>query len=100
MFINIIIIKVYHYYMIWLCSGSPMQSFGCGWCLALLQVGLAVESCAEGHVVQGAGHSVGSLIGRHALAQRQIAALLQQRILHVHFQLLVRYFLAGGSGRH
>jgi len=80
MFINIIIIKVYHYYMIWLCSGSPMQSFGCGWCLALLQVGLAVESCAEGHVVQGAGHSVGSLVGRHALdavlglVWRQLAA--------------------------
>jgi len=30
MFINIIIIKGYHYYMIWLCSDPPTQSVGCG----------------------------------------------------------------------
>lgn len=40
-----------------------LSSVGC-W---LLQIGLAVQSCAEGHVVQGAGHTVGSLVGWHAL---------------------------------
>lgn len=32
-----------------------------------LQIGLAIESCAERHVVQGAGHAVGSFVWWHAL---------------------------------
>lgn len=52
-----------------------------------LQVGLAVERCGEGQVVEGAGHSVGSAVGRHpldavlGLVGRQLAAqLLRQNV--------------------